>query len=156
MRRYVQDLRMVGGNERDDAFDFQNHRIGNQDICPKPERNRGSFIHDRDADLASEPNAGPFKFLAQTCFINGFQKPRPDRPMHLDRLADNPFRQPVVLQHICSPWASRPPVTLRTKDDQMLNRHGIFSRKNQRPAPAPPPPPSALQAGSSAPRRPIS
>jgi hypothetical protein len=44
-------------------------------------------------------NAGPLKFRAQTCLIDRFERPRPGRPVNLDRQSNDAFRQVAMFEH---------------------------------------------------------
>jgi hypothetical protein len=60
-------------------------------------------------------NAGSLKFQAQTRLIDGFEQPRADRPVNLDRQSNDPFRQIAMFKHCLPPWSFVASVVLRAK-----------------------------------------
>jgi hypothetical protein len=64
-------------DEGRDAFDFDNNRIRDQNIRPKPERDRRSFVNHRDTHPAPKGNACALKFHAQHASYTDSSSPGP-------------------------------------------------------------------------------
>ena len=75
------------------SFGFYKHAPFNQDIEPQWFLTGELFLLDHHHFLADANQAAEPKFFLHAPLIDGFNKPRPFIPMHLNRGSDNCFCQ---------------------------------------------------------------
>jgi hypothetical protein len=106
-----------------------------QDGRPQAKRQCFALLRNRHRNFAHKRNAGLRQFAGQAFAIDGFEKPRPNGLMYVNRRANDVVGKFAMDQYIGPPWISVVLRVLRDKPYERMNRHGPFRDGTpQRPA----------------------
>lgn len=101
-------LRLVDRMNDVDSFDFENHRVREDDIGREAGIELRVALDNRKFHVPLEIDASLGEFKAKAFPVDRFQKPRPEPPADLDRQPDHAFGQFAAHQHKTplsgSPW----------------------------------------------------
>ena len=104
--RVRQKLRFVHRMNCFDRFDLDDQDVGDHDISAEPAIEHPVPIDNRKRNLPLERQASLGEFEAKAFLINRFQKPGPERFMHVDRATDHLLGQFATRQHHTPQWTS--------------------------------------------------
>ena len=71
------------------GLDFQHEGLFGDDVDLQVAVDGIPFVEDRQFLLPNETDSREGKFAAKACFVDDFEQPGPEGPVHLDRAPDD-------------------------------------------------------------------
>jgi hypothetical protein len=90
-----QQLCRVDWKDPVESFDLYDEHVFDQEIDAIAPRNHVSFVFEWHAELALKGDAPKLELPTEAGMVAGFQEPRTEMPVHLDRRADDFVADPV-------------------------------------------------------------
>ena len=79
------------------GLDFQNQRFTDDDVQPITAIQTDTLVHDRERQLPSVADLRLSQLQAQSFFVCGFEQPRTERTMDIDRKTNHAFAQRIAI-----------------------------------------------------------
>lgn len=70
------------------AFDFKQHAVGDDEICPIENFDISSLVENRDWDLATKRNSSSRQLDGEASGVSRLEQPRSQLAMHIERRSD--------------------------------------------------------------------